>query len=301
MVLTIVAGWSSLSAPDPGSGKLDIYLAAHPAHAELLTKSYVSTQAYGAPFASTVAVVDDGQPVDTAFHGSVARLTTECAALFVDTPLEVVVENARNDGDFFQSFLRAVDTSLVDLFAGTRPPVKFVNGGGVTEIVESLPARAAWFYSRGLPPRMIVLVDSDRKFPGHSPKVANKLTAACIAEQVTLRVLEKRAIENYLSDDVLDAYAHSNSDVSASVVFIRQLSSAQRDYFPIKVGVTSVLGGDEAKLYAGLDLSKLASSKLPNAMTYFLSLGVSPSDTELVSRDCLVEMQTIARDIRAEL
>ncbi len=59
--------------------------------------------------------------------------------------------------------------------------------------------------SRGIRARLMAIIDSDTKFPGHTDAVTQKIVRECDELGITLHVLEKRAIENYASDRVLES------------------------------------------------------------------------------------------------
>lgn len=302
IMMSVVDGWHAWMAPDPEDAPMSPYFEAHSAHFELALKSYKETAAYGSGYVRSIKVSDaPASPTRVPSQGETPLSISEAAAL-LSKPLVLWVENGRNDKEFLLKYLNSVAPDLVALFQMPRPPIEFLHGGGKDEIARTLSDMVKWFSDRHIPPRFIIVIDSDSKFPTHGVAATNALQSATRAAGATCFVLEKRAIENYLTDEVLRAYSAHDINVSDSVTFVLSLSQPQRDHFHMKRGVNLALGGMEEELYAGVNPLELSTRQLPNAMNFFLNvyteeLGID----DLRSRGCGVEFGELAELIRSEL
>lgn len=239
VVGTISDAWHHWAGPDPDDDALRPYVATRPVEHALLTKSYVETHAYGRR-GRTVRIVDRlAEP---------GRL--ECAlddaVTYLNEPVSVLVENKRNDGRFLHMFLRPVAPDLVQVMRHPRPPLIFDNGGGKGEMTRRA-AHEVTERTHPLPPRFVVIADSDSARPGDLGDGTTALRTQCERHGVRVHVLEKRAIENYVSDRLLDAYAASElgRDKVDDVAAICVMTAERRDHYPMKNGKVKV-GAEQA-------------------------------------------------------
>lgn len=158
------------------------------------------------------------------FDGRTWHVPAPRALRWLRKPLKVLVENAKVDGGFLRLVtlrvgektlrrrlgddgyeqLRARWTSAL----GDEERVVVVHGGGNTL---SQQVELAVEASDDLPPRVFVLVDSDRKGPdaavgstaGQVRELAKRLPDFGVGWKVVPFVLEKREVENYLPHDAL--------------------------------------------------------------------------------------------------
>lgn len=157
-------------------------------------------------------------------------------------PLVVLLENTESDGAFVDAVLGVLGSSTLASLLQIEPaPVKYDSPGGSGEIMKRLERALddpAW---EGVPRRFIVLTDSDARAPGLCSKKARQIAEHCRKRGVSCHVLEKRAIENYLPQQVLDEWSAAPARTSCRpwVEAISRLSSEQRDHFPMKRGLES--------------------------------------------------------------
>jgi hypothetical protein len=308
LVYLIEDGWHAWVSPDPGDDRLADYLARHPLHQDLLTKSYAAALAYpaGGPSAEPVRVKRS-----PALEGAAERtFDLRTAYEFASQPLTILVENRLNDGKFLRHMLGPVDTDLVTAMVRARAPMVFENGGGKAEILNQLRDRIITAATRPVPERLVVLVDSDARFPGHRTSETADILAAGQALGAPIVVLQKRSIENYIPDRVLHDYARQYPDIEAAARFITGLRPDQRDHYPIKKGLkrdpadpSKTLGSDqEEALYHGVVFPDQPVAKLPRVAEYFLRLWESACHAaDLRARQCWDELDTIAATLRKEL
>ena len=221
------------------------------------------------------------------------------------------MENKINDGDFLRAVLRVVDPDLVALIDTADPPLQFQHGGGKAEILKLLRDRITRTAATGIPPRLVILVDSDARFPQHVTAETRQLLNDGARSQVPVMVLEKRSIENYVPDRTLEHYATGSPGVRSSVDFIVGLRADQRDHYPIKSGLLpyDAAGSpvpprseQEDKLYQDVDFPASPAAKLPRLTEFFLRHWKSSVNAaDLSARDCLGEFSRIAASLRKEL
>jgi hypothetical protein len=292
---TIANGWHEWAGPDPDDALLVGFFSAHDGYRELFEKSFADALKYP----RYQAVVTIGPKSDSAVD-----LDLTSGREYVTQPLTLLVENMINDGLFYRRAIEALEPALLEVMDSASPPIIFSNGGGVGEVAKIVEARRLKANRTGVPDRLIVLVDSDAKYPTHITATVNEVQKACAAHRAILIVLEKRSIENYLSNRHLDEYlkASFSTDLETNVNFIKSLSHTQRDHFPIKNGFKTVPVGHEASVYSDVPDDDLLSRKLSRAMTFFLENPIGRFDSEdLRSRFATQEFQTIIEQIRKAL
>lgn len=299
----VVDGWHDWVAPDPTLADLEPYYVHNPTHRELLAKSFTSALAYGRLRARTVTVVVHGAVPENA-----DAWPLQDAVAYLAQPLEVLVENARNDGDFFLACWRALGLRLTETFKAARPAVRFGHGGGKAEALEVLVHRFDDARTRGgVPPRMFVLVDSDARYPTHETRETRLLAEACRSHDVPIAVLRKRSIENYVGDAALANLAAAHPDVQPSVTFLLSLSPSQRDHYPVKKGLDRdegkpVISSDgERALYAGVTWPESFSPKLTRLMEHVLGHSALITRTDLAGRNADDELTEIAVRLEEEI
>ena len=308
IVQAVADGWHVWLEPDPGAPSLERYFEDHPVHREWLEKSYAHAANYPLESNRTVVVTEDEHaPDDVDTLAEETKLPLEAASILLTAPLPVLVENEINDGTFFARLMAVVDAALVEFFRERRPRIRFDNGGGRAEVLKLVDHRAEQAAAAGVPLRLAVLVDGDSRWPGHEDGETQTLRTACSRTGATLRVLEKRSIENYVPDGVLQRYASDYPDVGPSVAFLIALPSAVRDHYPIKKGVPAANGtpdlpaGPEQQLYEDIVFPAGYCPKLRRLVEYFLESESILTESDLQGRNCLTEIREITRWIREEL
>lgn len=296
-------GWHEWIEPDPGDPRLDAYYAQNPTHRELLSKSFTAAVAYGSPKSRTVVVAayDDGSAIDCTWP-------LDEAVLYLAQPLEVLVENARNDGHFFTACWTALAQQVVQRLTSKRPGAFFSQGGGKAEVLQLIRHRTQEALDRrSVPPRMLVLLDSDARYPGHTTTESRQLAEACMELGIPIALLQKRAIENYVGADALIDLAATHPDVWPSVNFLVALTSEQRDHYPIKQGFdgpfdSPVITSDgEKALYAGVSWPVAFRPKLGRLMEHVLAHDALITRPDLAARGAVQELEALASRIDEEI
>ncbi|HEX4952046.1 MAG TPA: hypothetical protein VF017_01445 [Thermoanaerobaculia bacterium] len=140
-------------------------------------------------------------PAPSASWERPVRLPLSLAIGFLETPLQVLVENNRRD----RSFLRTVGFAFratLDRLEGTG--FQFVHGGGLSEMLEQVLVRSRQpEWGR----RSFVIFDSDAVCPGRSGAANERLARICAERGVPFHRLTRRASENYLPPACLEQHA----------------------------------------------------------------------------------------------
>lgn len=183
--------------------------------------------------------------------------------------------------------------------------------GSMPQRIERLIEDAA---QEGRPVRLFVLCDGDARWPGDTGNTddVQRVRAACVKHGIPHHVLRKRSIENYIPDQVFEAYRDDpqhNNHIPRFNALLRR-SSDQRDHFPIKDGLTPRERADaiDAGLYDASELGDLVLleqrlfKKRPRPML-LLSARHRAAFTAagLRARDGSGELDTLLADIAKEL
>lgn len=294
---TIVDGWHDWAHPEPNDPVFGSYFSNNSLHYELAVKSYSRVTAYGNFDSRIVTIVPNDDSIDPALN----HYPLKQAFDYLSQPLRILVENEISDGKFFRRLLSVVDPSLAETFDHARPRVSFDQGGGNSEIPKLIKERTAALSRHSVKPRLAVIADSDAKYPGHTPSDTQRLLDVCATHEIPCHVLEKRAIENYVPDIVLDTIATDRPGLNESVIFIKSLNPVQRDHYPMKTGLKATWTDGERRLYDRINYPSY-HPKLSSLIYFFFSHPeISLTTADLTDRACLTELQVIASFIRKEL
>lgn len=184
------------------------------------------------------------------------------ALRLVHAPLSIYVENSRND----RNFLLSVCTESQNEYLTTlemNGEVRFVNGGGISELLHQLDAE----HQNGLlrSEETFVLFDSDSLLPGRISDQAAALKVKCEELKLKYECLKRRAIENYLTRSTLSHWVYAKSGKRTSPLYKArtgaflahiEMRADFRNHFNMKNGIK----GDKARkdlpngvdLYAGI-------------------------------------------------
>lgn len=308
IVASIGDGWHEWTGPDPDEAAFDPYFEQYRPHREFLRKSYTHALLYPLESTRTIVVVEpNSESPAVGKLGEVTCVALPAAAALVSEPLSVLVENESNDGAFYLRLVEIVDDELVGMFHETRPRIRFENGGGKTVVAALVRERARLALRRGVPVRVLVVADSDSRFPGHDERDTLALQQICEEVGAPLFVLQKRAIENYVTDRVLAEYASENVDLQPAIAFILALPPKARDHYPMKKGIPASGGrpslpdGPERALYDGVEFPDDTRPRVPRLAERFASTRIVHTEQDLIDRCCLDEVRSLAGWLRGEL
>ena len=162
------------------------------------------------------------------------------AATFLDRPLYVLMENKFTDGILLDCALNFLGGEELISFFKNRPYklIEYVSAGGNGEIPKHVQDHLDQSKKLGVPARFVVFTDSDGKFHGDVNREADLIKEICTQNNIPFCVLQKRAIENYIPDEVFLAWRSKieNSSYTNFIDKLLGLSPEQRDFFPLKSG-----------------------------------------------------------------
>ncbi len=189
--------------------------------------------------------------VTNAPNGS-EKLSPESAARLAEQPLVVLVENRVSDGHgFLGRVIHELDHDLRKLLKMSGEPLQFDSVGGKGQMVEEVTRKCA---SSQVRPRLVVMVDSDRKGPEEKPSLeAQRLKEKCEQQNLPCWILAKREAENYLPRPLLEARPDSGRDHAQRVEAWDRLSDDQKDYLDMKNGLPTKPQPAERKLFNELN------------------------------------------------
>lgn len=171
------------------------------------------------------------------WEGSPPHVNARDAIAFLQTPLRVVLENARNDSAFLRAIMPDQERrNALEIWEQKRW-IEYVQAGGCSEmehLVRGMDARASLLHW--------CLFDSDAREPGDEPANNRKLREACEASNVKHHRLERREAENYISLTTLEALCEAptgqgpRSRERAMFEAWCSLTPTQRHHFNMKEG-----------------------------------------------------------------
>ena len=177
------------------------------------------------------------------------ELTPEDASRLADEPLCILVESLFSDGPFVERVVEELDKPLHDLWKRQGEPIRIASIGGKGQMPQEVERRGS-----GRPrPRLVAIVDSDRKSPNDdASRDARRLFRACEERGLPCWILAKREAENYLPRVLLLARQDAGEDHARRVDAWDRLSDDQKNFFDMKSGLPDTLSGIEQKLFDGL-------------------------------------------------
>ena len=161
------------------------------------------------------------------------------ANVYLDQSFILILENSMNDGHFITSLAKNFPKigKLIDQHKSNKW-LEYGNGNGCNGIINFINEKLQ--YDNNLPKlnkleylRCFVLVDSDSEYPNmQCSEAKNKLLAFLQENKLPYHFLEKREIENYLPDEVIETIEGNEEYISAYL----KLESIQKDYFDLEKG-----------------------------------------------------------------
>lgn len=162
------------------------------------------------------------------------------ALKYVDSPLVVLIENGTNDSPLVEAGINHyTPAKSIARGAFVEQRLDYGNAGGcggvknfITGQLQKRHANRPKFL------RFFVILDGDRRYPGHNVTKYDSLKIFLDSVGVGYHILEKRCMENYLPTD---SYPSQERNATWLAAF-RNLSPQQRDCFNISGGFRGELG-----------------------------------------------------------
>ena len=209
---------------------------------ELLVASFQRGAWTSAPHGRRLRVTSDPRGND--------ELAPEDAMRLVEEPLVLFVENRNSDGAFVKRVATECDKALGSLWRRSGRPIRLDSVGGLGQMPTEIERRARMAKFR---PRLVVIVDGDRKFPdAEEPPRVKAVRKACEANGVACWILAKRESENYLPRALLDGRRNAGPDHALRVDAWDDLTDTQKDFYDMKEGLPDRPSEGEAALFADL-------------------------------------------------
>lgn len=222
-----------------------------------LSFKQLGSRGSGPPF--TIEIIAEPKP-DWQERGRSPRLDPDTAVRFLMLPLSILVENKLNDGALLLAIAHREHRAALRKALDQRW-VAFQNGGGNTVLL-ALLKDARW--CPDLPRRLFALTDCDGLAPGKRSGDCDMIVAECKAlegkerhkspfaykDEIALKVLDRRAIENYLPLDALALWvekqpSRDRAAMRSALTAFRSLTPEQRSHYNLKEGLRKDEGSPE--------------------------------------------------------
>ena len=161
------------------------------------------------------------------------------AKQLLNEKLYIIIENKENDHYFLDALINTFRKKGKKLRkAKTENWIDYSNGGGKNTITQILPS---FFEDKAFPPRLFVLVDSDKYYDGDTNSNSQRLIEKCNELNVKYHILHKREVENYLPDIIFDEL---RQELQQTAQTYKRLNPEQKDYYDLEKG----FGGNKSGL-----------------------------------------------------
>ena len=186
----------------------------------------------------------------TAHPNGTDELSPEDACRLADEPLQILVENRYSDGAFVKRAVTELNKALLKLWHRPGDPIRFDSLGGPGQMLEHIERLIR---EKPYRPRLVVIVDSDRKGPDETEShTARTLRRKCEEWGIPCWVLAKREAENYLPRILLSQRKDVGADHAQLVEAWDRLTDDQKNFFDMKDGLPEELSPTEQELFDGL-------------------------------------------------
>lgn len=155
---------------------------------------------------------------------------------YLKSPLKILVEDGKTDGAFVKAVL-AIFAQPETLQLYRDKGLECDGPGGSGNLKNRVEMRYGDSKNNPGELRMIVVTDSDRTMPKKEiSREARLLKDLCEKHGIPFHMLQKRAIENYIPDEVVREWGEDpqRTRIRRQVEALRRMSGEARDYFPVK-------------------------------------------------------------------
>lgn len=181
------------------------------------------------------------------------ELAPQQAAHFVQEPLYVLMENKFTDSILLNTAIKFLaPEELTDpCLKPEYKAISHIGAGGIGEIPKHIQDHRERAKELNIPLRMVVFTDSDGLRPGELHENAQRVKKACSEQNIPCCILSKRTIENYIPDEVFDAWVSKPGNISSKqkIDVLKEMTPEQRDHFYLKDGFSKQ---HDTTLYASL-------------------------------------------------
>ncbi|MCT3662506.1 hypothetical protein J2O08_04400 [Elizabethkingia anophelis] len=200
------------------------------------------------------------------------EFSIEQAIRFFSTPVSLLLENGRNDSYFLKAIFKYFDKEISNknrlLEFYKNDWIRFENAGGWTNVgnfIEGMKTSLESFCSdEGRDSkdfiRCFVLMDSDKEYPEDIPSSKIELQKKLEAWGIEVHILKKRAMENYMPDEVINNEGERINAISAWVDVYKHLANEQKDYLNYNKGFPKDQGKKRPRNLQHIDIANLYSN-----------------------------------------
>lgn len=172
------------------------------------------------------------------------ELSLPAAAKLAYKALLVLVEGEESDGLLLEVAIDTYGHAETKRLWKHRPTtgdaVTILHGGGSGGLQKKLERIMREADEEALPARLVVMTDSDARWPGDLSPKASSIEQLCTSHAVPFVVLSCRNAESYIPDAVLLRWSDEPSRAAAKkqVEALTRLTGEQRDHYRMKGGST---------------------------------------------------------------
>lgn len=177
------------------------------------------------------------------------EVTLADAFSLIDQSIKLALENSRNDLLFLKTLLPEKQRAKIDTLIN-KGHLEIL-GGGIGELKKILELRGDEKTFRLLSWTMF---DSDSTRPGEVMRATQEIIDVCEQKALAYHCLKKRAIENYIDQDIYELTHQGPLNERAKAVY--SLNKDQISYFNMKSGLSSA--EKASTLYKDLPFQTLA-------------------------------------------
>lgn len=174
---------------------------------------------------------------------------------YLNTSATIIVENGKNDGCFVRAIMKhfASSVNFEEQLSNNAVVIDPAGGSGAK-------SRIGYFLSiHHMQPkylRCLVIVDGDKRYPGDTSfenfKSQQSDSDFFQSNKVIYHILEKRAMENYMPDEVFEHNRFLFSDCWVNAYL--HLTAEQKDYYYIAKGFQKDIPSDKHSCRSWIDL-----------------------------------------------
>lgn len=167
------------------------------------------------------------------------------AIIYLLQPLSIILENGLNDSHFIKAIFQLFDSSGELIRRTNEGWIRFENAGGCSNVHNFITSRIKTYCDKEKFLNCYVLLDGDRRYPSDPEpgKKYKRLLSDLNNWKVGNHVLEKRSMENYMTDEAMESFR--NVENQGWINAYLTLNACQKDLFSIAEGFTKDINKEQ--------------------------------------------------------
>lgn len=167
------------------------------------------------------------------------------AIIYLLQPLSIILENGLNDSHFIKAIFQLFDAKGELMRRTNEGWIRFENAGGCSNVHNFITSRIKTYGDKQKFLNCYVLLDGDRRYPSdpEPDKKYNRLQSDLDNWKVGYHVLEKRSMENYMTDEAMNSF--KNVENQGWIKAYLSLNAFQKDHFSIAEGFTKDINKEQ--------------------------------------------------------